>query len=147
MTNERASKLERALEGLAEGDCEYWSDPAQMYRDKFVAAEQRIATLEAVLREWWKLSLVVESSIREELHRDSRARETYESVCAAITATRVALAAQPATATIKESLMVHPFQPCPLDESTPGHNFTCALLCGVCGLPREKHVSQEVPRG
>jgi hypothetical protein len=24
-------------------------------------------------------------------------------------------------------------------SDTPGHNFTCALLCVMCGLPREKH--------
>src|SRR5512139_1981980 len=41
-----------------------------------------------------------------------------------------------------EEPVTHPFQPCPLDESTPGHNFTCALLCTVCGLPAEKHVCE-----
>jgi hypothetical protein len=36
----------------------------------------------------------------------------------------------------------HPFRPC-LREGEPGHNFTCALLCTICGLPREKHASPE----
>jgi len=35
----------------------------------------------------------------------------------------------------------HSFEPCREadDGDVPGHNFTCALLCVVCGLPRERH--------
>jgi hypothetical protein len=35
----------------------------------------------------------------------------------------------------------HPFEPCHEADGgdIPGHNFTCALLCVTCGLPREKH--------
>lgn len=41
----------------------------------------------------------------------------------------------------------HPFEPCLEDENTPGHNFTCALLCLVCGLPREKHAAARPEEG
>ena len=48
-------------------------------------------------------------------------------------------------ATIKESLIVHPFTPCLLEGIEPGHNFTCGLLCTVCGLPEDKHPASAGP--
>jgi hypothetical protein len=40
----------------------------------------------------------------------------------------------------------HDFTPC-LRDGEPGHNFTCALLCTECGLPREKHPVRSWSRG
>ena len=131
MTNERASKLERALEGLAEGDCEYWSDPAQMYRDKFVAAEQRIATLEAVLRELvHKLEMVEESHWFRNMFVVAAvhgARYEGPTWAPELTAAKAALAAQPAQ------------EKC---DKCGGSKLACECITSGHG-----GAAQEVPRG
>ena len=85
---ERADRLEAALLDRRQG----YDAPVPGLAE----ARGRIAVLEAALRKWQRLTLVGESSIREEVHRDERAKPTYLDVCDAIALTRAALAAQPA---------------------------------------------------
>jgi hypothetical protein len=49
-----------------------------------------------------------------------------------------------AAAAEKEEFPPHPFQPCDKDGE-PGHNFTCALLCTICGLPEDRHAAAKDP--
>jgi hypothetical protein len=57
--------------------------------------DQRIAKLEAALKKWQRLALVVESAMRSEMGRDERSQPQYESVLEAIKATLAAQEPKP----------------------------------------------------